>query len=811
LAEDLANFRLSAVARPESQSDSCSFCTAMSNLTDEDSSGEDLMHSSDDDHEHEHEHEHDHDHENRQDDGEIKIEIKTEQFEHELDEETMSQDLHTDSPAKGYNDTPWEPSMMPDEYKACWDQPKRQDSPTSPDDFSPEWTEPASPDPETAESDRITHADTNIDGHSFVAPEATMQLPAFHMPTQVVLSPQTPKSVPVVEQARRARHPVYKFGSLANETFEGGRHQEAFDLYSWALLLLNPQEGTMTRDLLARPSVIKELEKLGWRCSVSFAEREPLEWSRENISRISGIGKRPTKAEFKYEAKTEVAVELRAEAGITSNASNGDAEDSDRNEPMAGRKTWLSFSRSTGGWWSSSRRGQQQRAPPPIKLFNSDIEANAAAASESATATVIVNEPLPAGLVQTPSGKYEFSSALLEQINNPAFSPLATAAPERRSNGGLNHAPDPWFMAAGDERTDITALLYSNRSAAAYALGKYLAAATDASLSISLRPTWAKGHFRRGEALLALGRVREAHAGYRKAAALEPHDIHVRVSCERARILAQNESMGLRVVQMLAGRDFALKPRGLHPIRASIFRFAQGMQNFIYLIADEESRKCVVVDACWDVDGILAVIEREKLLLAAAAVTHSHFDHTGGMPPPPFASLRIRVSGVAELKRRMPHLPLLVHPLDIPDIIESNPQLQPRHFTPTPNGFSFRLGDRTDLHFMHTPGHTPGSQCVLVNGCRLFSGDTLFPGSCGRVDLKGGSLPDMLESLRTRLCAVPDNTIVYPGHEYGGEWTSIGREKKRGFLRPDAHPGCSRHNSVDVAGAANSANATVAV
>ncbi|KAJ2430925.1 hypothetical protein IWW46_006935 [Coemansia sp. RSA 2440] len=75
----------------------------------------------------------------------------------------------------------------------------------------------------------------------------------------------------------------------------------------------------------------------------------------------------------------------------------------------------------------------------------------------------------------------------------------------------------------------------------------------------------------------------------------------------------------------------------------------------------------------------------------------------------------------------------------------------------------------------------------MVNDCRLFSGDTLFPGSCGRVDLKGGSLDDMVESLQTRLRSVPDSTIVYPGHEYGGEWTSIGREKKRGFLRHVGH------------------------
>ncbi|KAJ2491378.1 hypothetical protein IWW37_002367 [Coemansia sp. RSA 2050] len=549
-----------------------------------------------------------------------------------------------------------------------------------------------------------------------------------------VISPLSHKSVPVAVQARKARHPVYRLGALANETFESGQHQEAFDLYSWAIQLLNPTEGTTAREMLeARAATMMgEERRATWRSALS-----PLSSASASLC-SNGRSSLPT-SPLRSNSRGTVGRSSR------SNSQNGSREEAAIEQKNSNGRSWLSFGRRSG-----------KRAAIP--------------------ATVVIDEPLPmAVLSQTPAGQYEFSEAMLRQLPSYDFDD-----------------PDPWFMASGEEKTDVTALLYSNRSAAAFALGKYATAVSDATKSIELRPEWAKGYFRRGEALLALGRIRDSYASYRRAAAMEPHDTHVRVSCERARIMAQNEDMGLSVVQLLAGRDYALRPaKGSlwHPIRSKIFEFAVGMQNYVYLIADTQSRKCVVVDACWDVDSILAAVERERLLLAGAIVTHGHFDHVGGIPPPPFSSLRIRVSGLGDLKRRFPHLPLLVHPLDIPEIIACNPQLRPQQFTPTPNGFGFRLGDRTEILFMHTPGHTPGSQCVLVNQCRLFSGDTLFPGSCGRVDLKGGCLGDLLESLQGRLGALCDQTIVYPGHEYGGEWTTIGREKKRGFLKPVGQQG----------------------
>jgi hydroxyacylglutathione hydrolase len=85
---------------------------------------------------------------------------------------------------------------------------------------------------------------------------------------------------------------------------------------------------------------------------------------------------------------------------------------------------------------------------------------------------------------------------------------------------------------------------------------------------------------------------------------------------------------------------------------------------------------------------------------------------------------------------------------------------------------------RLTIVFLHTPGHTPGSQCFLVDG-RLVSGDTLFIGSCGRTDLPGSDPTEMYYSLTQRLAALPDVTLLLPGHNYGGPSSTIGQEKRQ--------------------------------
>jgi glyoxylase-like metal-dependent hydrolase (beta-lactamase superfamily II) len=242
---------------------------------------------------------------------------------------------------------------------------------------------------------------------------------------------------------------------------------------------------------------------------------------------------------------------------------------------------------------------------------------------------------------------------------------------------------------------------------------------------------------------------------------------------------------GLSVIQLLPGRDIAISRR-LSPIQNKINQFAIEMRNFIYIIADTDSRQCVVVDACWDTAGIIKIIKKHNLTLIGMIVTHYHFDHVGGIPPPPFDQFRIKVSGLATMLKKYPHIKAYIHVNDIPYLKESNPNISNDQIYPTIDDLEITLGTRTHLKFIHTPGHSSGSQCILVNGKRLISGDTLFIGNCGRLDLPGADPRQMYDTLQ-KLRSLPDFVVVLPGHNYGGDWTTINQEKEIGVLKEQTY------------------------
>ena len=192
------------------------------------------------------------------------------------------------------------------------------------------------------------------------------------------------------------------------------------------------------------------------------------------------------------------------------------------------------------------------------------------------------------------------------------------------------------------------------------------------------------------------------------------------------------------------------------------------MQNFVYLIGDPVARECVVVDPAWEIDTIVETAQARGMTITGALVTHTHQDHVGGS----LASWGMpgRIPGVEELLGRV-KLKVYVHKAEREFLRGFGADLV------AVDTHATRAIGRLTLTFMHTPGHTPGSQCFLIDG-RLVSGDTLFIGSCGRTDLPGSAPAQMYESLTQRLGALPDSTILFPGHNYGGPSSTIGDEKR---------------------------------
>jgi hydroxyacylglutathione hydrolase len=194
------------------------------------------------------------------------------------------------------------------------------------------------------------------------------------------------------------------------------------------------------------------------------------------------------------------------------------------------------------------------------------------------------------------------------------------------------------------------------------------------------------------------------------------------------------------------------------------------MANYVYLIGDRSTRKAAVIDPAWDIEAICQVAEKEGLSIDKILITHYHPDHLGGR------MMGQEIEGAADLLSRV-DAKVYIHKEEAP-YAKRIAGLADSDIVKVDGGDTAELGDLT-IKFIHTPGHTPGSQCFLVQD-NLISGDTLFIGSCGRVDLPGSDPEQMYYSLNQKLRNLDDRTVVYPGHAYSSEATStIGEQKRR--------------------------------
>jgi glyoxylase-like metal-dependent hydrolase (beta-lactamase superfamily II) len=178
------------------------------------------------------------------------------------------------------------------------------------------------------------------------------------------------------------------------------------------------------------------------------------------------------------------------------------------------------------------------------------------------------------------------------------------------------------------------------------------------------------------------------------------------------------------------------------------------MENFTYIIEDEETGEAIILDPSWNLDEIQKEIVRHDLKIKYIVNTHHHFDHTLGNE----AMAKETKAQILQHKAST-----LKHDISLVD------------------GQKIKFGN-SELTVFHTPGHSKDSICLIGDG-KVFTGDTLFVGNCGRVDLPGGSARELYHSLFDILGKMDENLILYPGHNYGPTHIStLGKEKQSNFV-----------------------------
>ncbi len=173
------------------------------------------------------------------------------------------------------------------------------------------------------------------------------------------------------------------------------------------------------------------------------------------------------------------------------------------------------------------------------------------------------------------------------------------------------------------------------------------------------------------------------------------------------------------------------------------------MQNFTYIVEDEDTSEAIIIDPSWDLIELEMIIKRNDLKIKYIVNTHHHFDHTLGN----------------EAMAQSTKAPIIQHEAS-----------ELHHDIAVRDGDFIKFGN-SKLKVLHTPGHSKDSMCLIGDG-KIFSGDTLFVGNCGRVDLPGGSAKELYHSLFDILYSLDDNLVLYSGHNYGhSETSTIGQEK----------------------------------
>jgi glyoxylase-like metal-dependent hydrolase (beta-lactamase superfamily II) len=219
--------------------------------------------------------------------------------------------------------------------------------------------------------------------------------------------------------------------------------------------------------------------------------------------------------------------------------------------------------------------------------------------------------------------------------------------------------------------------------------------------------------------------------------------------------------------QLLSGRDFAQGDQ-----------MARQMVNFVYLIGDRSTGEAVIVDPAYAVQDLLDILDADGMKPTGVLATHFHPDHVGG------AMGGWTLEGISALLEKV-QLPIHLQKEEMP-WVERTTGVGGTHLVGHDSGDVVQVGS-VAIELIHTPGHTPGSQCFLVDG-RLVAGDTLFLEGCGRTDLPGADPVAMYESINTRLARVSDDAILFPGHLYSAEPSQqLGETRKWNYVfRPNS-------------------------